>query len=141
MLAWHAGAESRSCGRCGEEEQRPVYVAPVLASEEYEDATKLPIDFFWAEGETAPAEGMTLADHEFPYWWASSPMYNNDPETRLDIQGAEISWEDDSILLSSLEVDDTLVVHIAVPEEYRDAFEDTDVAVTLIERGAVNPLS
>ena len=75
-------------------------------------------------------------------WWVSSPLLDEqDPSKRIDIDEAEYYWTDESVLLSSLQLGDTVSVHIAVPEAMRDTYEDTDVALTLVEREAMNPLS
>ena len=141
LVVWHAGTRIKT-GDNGEVlEEETIYVTPVLASELYKDATMLPIDFFWAEGEEAPAENVTLAQYDFPEWWATSPMYNNDPETVMDIPFAEISWADGDILLSSLSVDGTLEVQIIIPEDYRDTFEDTNVEITLTDPIDMSELS
>lgn len=141
LVVWHAGTSTKTCGVCEATEEEPILVTPVLKSEIYEDATKLPIDFFWAEGEEAPEEGMMLKDHALPQWWVSSPLYNDDPETAVDIPFADVSWKDGDILLSTLSVNDTLAVQITIPEDYRDIFEDTDVEITLTEPIDMNALS
>ncbi len=142
MIAWHAGAKEKTCGRCGATEKEPILVTPILMGEPLAPVTSYPIDAFWAEGETAPAEGATLADVECSDWWVSSPLLDEqDPSKRIDIDEAEYYWTDESVLLSSLQLGDTVSVHIAVPEAMRDTYEDTDVALTLVEREAMNPLS
>ncbi|MBQ6676721.1 MAG: FecR domain-containing protein [Clostridia bacterium] len=141
LVVWHAGTSTKTCGVCKATEEEPILVTPVLKSEIYEDTTKLPIDFFWAEGKEAPEEGMMLKDHALPQWWVSSPLYNDDPETAVDIPFADVSWKDGDILLSTLSVNDTLAVQITIPENFRDTFKDTDVEITLTEPIDMSELS
>ena len=141
LVVWHAGTSTKTCGVCKATEEEPILVTPVLKSEIYEDTTKLPIDSFWAEGKEAPEEGMMLTDHALPQWWVSSPLYNDDPETAVDIPFADVSWKDGDILLSTLSVNDTLAVQITIPENFRDTFKDTDVEITLTEPIDMSELS